>query len=329
MVIQIIFFVLSLVLILGGAKYLTDGASALAKKFGMSPIVVGLTVVAFGTSAPELIVSLTSSIKGIGDISIGNVVGSNIFNVFAILGATAIVKPVKVVHNTIYKETPFLIIISVLFMLLSFDKLFSGVAVSGNFIDRTDSIILLLLFSMFIVYNIQMAIKDRRYKLSSDSDYKEKSTSNSPKSLWVSIIMIVGGISALVYGGDMFVDTAAYIAHGLGVSDAIIGVTLVAAGTSVPELATSVVAAYKGEEDIAVGNIIGSCVFNILFVVGISGVFHPIAVNGIGLFDYGAMLISCIVMLLFEIFFGHKIITRIEGVILFLLFISYYVIALN
>lgn len=320
MIINILIFIVSLVLIIIGANLLTDGSASIAKRLGVSPLVIGLTIVAFGTSAPELVISLTSSINGYGDISIGNIIGSNIFNILAILGITSIIKPILVAKSTIRIEIPFMIIIFFIMLIMSLDNIFSGILYQANYISRSEGIILLMLFVIFIIYNLRIA----RYSTTLDMAKEENTNSNKKRSIWLISIMIVLGISGLVYGGNILIDTASKIARSLGVSDAIIGITLVAAGTSIPELATSMVAAYKKESDIAVGNIVGSCIFNVLLVIGLSSVVNPIKVNNISIFDFGVMIISAILMLVFSMFFGDRVIKRAEGIILFIVFLIYY-----
>lgn len=323
MLLNIVLFVVGLLLILFGANILTEGSSALAKKLGVSPLVVGLTIVAFGTSAPELVVSLSSASKGLSDISLGNVVGSNIFNIFAIIGVVSIIKGISISKSTIYAEIPFMLLSFLLLLLLSFDSIFTGLSGYTDLISRSDGIILLIMFSLFLVYSIYMAKAQTKIEdasIEKDAKKEEKT--------WLMIVKIIGGLAVLICGGELFVNSASAIARSFNVSEAVIGLTLVAGGTSVPELATSIVAAYKKESDIAIGNVVGSCIFNILLIVGISATVSPISIQSIGIYDYLVMIGGGVLMFVFSRFFGDKIINRIEGILLILSFIAYYVVLL-
>lgn len=315
MIITTILFIISLAIIIFGANILTDGASALASRLGVSSLMIGLTIVAFGTSAPELIVSLTSSIKGNADISLGNVVGSNIFNILAVLGISAMFNPVEVKKSLLKFDIPFMIVTFVFLILISFDKyIFSS---ESNVISRIDGFLLIVMFLIHLTYSIMAAKKDNQ------PDEKE-SFDKKKNNLLLMSVKIVGGLLLLVYGGDLLVDTSSEIALKMGIEESIVAVTLVAAGTSVPELATSVVAAYKKESDIAIGNIVGSCIFNVLFILGLSSTVNPINVIGISVFDFTVMILSGFILLLFSLFYGNKVINRVEGFILFFICVVYY-----
>ena len=265
---DILFLVGGLLLILLGANGLTDGAASVAKRFHIPSIVIGLTIVAFGTSAPELTVSISSALKGSADIAIGNVVGSNTFNTLMIVGCTALFAPIAITRNTLKREIPLCILSSFALLICANDVLLDS---SG-----------------------------------------EKSA-----------LYILGGLAGLIIGGNFFVDGASGIARGLGVSESIIGLTLVAGGTSLPELATSIVAALKKNPEIAIGNVIGSNLFNIFFVLGCSASITPLRLTGITNFDLWVLVGSSILLWLFGIFFGKRIITRVEGSILILCYIAY------
>lgn len=315
MTVTIILFILSLSMIIFGANILTDGASALASRLGVSSLIIGLTVVAFGTSAPELIVSLTSSIKGNSDISLGNVVGSNIFNILAVMGIAAMFNPVEIKKSLLKFDIPFMIVTFILLIVMSFDKfLFAS---DKNTISRVDGLILMFMFLMNVKYSIVSARKNNDNPESSPSKSKETS-------IFIMFLKIIGGLLFLVYGGNLLVDTSSEIALKMGIEESVIAVTLVAAGTSVPELATSVVSAYKKESDIAIGNIVGSCIFNVLFILGISSVVNPINVMGISFFDFFVMILSGLALLVFSLFYGNKVINRVEGFVLFSMCVAYY-----
>jgi cation:H+ antiporter len=300
-----------LVLILLGANYLTDGASSLAKNLKVSDLVIGLTVVAFGTSAPELAVSITSALKGSADISIGNVVGSNMFNTLMIVGCTAFFAPIILTKNTLLKEIPLCILASIALLAICNDKMLDNQHL--DIISRTDGILLLLLFIIFMVYTFSIARQNNH----------EEAEEVKQLPLWLSPIYIIGGMAALVYGGNIFVDGATGIARSLGVSESVIGLTLVAGGTSLPELATSVVAALKKSPEMAIGNVVGSNLFNIFLVLGVSATISPLHLIGINNFDLWSLVLACILLWFFGVFYKTRTITRIEGTLLVVCYVAY------
>lgn len=311
-----IWLISGLILILIGANILTDGASAIAKKWGVSDLVIGLTVVAFGTSAPELAISIVSAIQGNAPMAIGNVVGSNIFNVFVIIGVVAMVRPIKVERSIMVNDIPLVILSSVALLAIGCSDL---LGVEGErILQRPDAIMLLLFFAIFMRYTFSQA------KAASPDDLSaENATSKQVMPLWKSIIWVIGGLAALVFGGDRFVAGASGIASALGMSDAIIGLTIVAAGTSLPELATSVAAAIKGKPGIAVGNVIGSNIFNIFLVLGVTGCISPLPFGGISETDLLVMTLASVIFYLMCRNFGDRIIKRWEGAMLTLCYIAY------
>ena len=300
-----------LVLILLGANYLTDGASSLAKKLKVSDLVIGLTVVAFGTSAPELAVSISSAVKGSADIAIGNVVGSNMFNTLMIVGCTALFAPVIVTKNTLLKEIPLCILSAIALLVICNDKLFDGY--TNEVVSRTDGFMLLLFFIIFMVYTFSIARQNSH----------EEAEEVKVVPMWLTPIYIIGGMAALVYGGNIFVDGATGIARALGVSESVIGLTLVAGGTSLPELATSVVAAMKKSPEMAIGNVIGSNLFNIFLVLGATASISPLHLIGITNFDLFSLVIASVLLWLFGVFYKTRTITRIEGTILVVCYVAY------
>jgi cation:H+ antiporter len=304
-----------LVLILLGANGLTDGAASVANRFRIPPIVIGLTIVAFGTSAPELTVSVSSALKGSADIAIGNVVGSNIFNSLMIVGCTALVAPIVISRNTLRKEIPLCILSSVVLLVAGNDVLLNGQP--DNVLQRTDGLLLLCFFLIFLGYTFAIAFQGKQEG--------EETEEIKSLSLWRSCIYIIGGLVALIFGGSIFVDGATGIARSLGVSESVIGLTLVAGGTSLPELATSVVAAWKKNPEIAIGNVIGSNLFNIFFVLGCSASITPLHFSGIGNFDLLVLVASGVLLWFFGLFFARRTITRIEGSILLLAYVAYVV----
>ncbi len=313
---SIFWLLLGLVLILVGANALTDGASAIAKKWGVSDLVIGLTVVAFGTSAPELAISLVSAFQGNAPMAIGNVVGSNIFNVFVIIGIVALVKPIKVERSIMVNEIPLVILSSIALLAIGCGDL---LGVEGpRVLQRPHGILLLLFFIIFMRYTFSQA------KHTEPGDPSEENAAMKPAMpMWRAIVWVIAGLAGLVYGGDRFVDGASGIASSLGMSDALIGLTIVAAGTSLPELATSITAAIKGKTGIAIGNVIGSNIFNIFLVLGLTGTISPLPFGGITEFDLLVMTLAAVLFWMFSWKFAERTITRWEGALLFLCYIAY------
>lgn len=315
MLLNIFFLLLGLGLILVGANALTDGASAMARRWGVSDLVIGLTVVAFGTSAPELAISIISAVNGSPAMAIGNVVGSNIFNVLVIIGVTAIFAPIKIQRSIMTNEIPLVILSALVLLTMGNGPLLDGAA--RPMITRADGIILLFFFMIFMRYTFSQAKSDT----AAASEPENAPVKATP--LWKALIWVIGGLAGLVYGGDRFVAGASGIASAFGVSDAIIGLTIVAAGTSLPELATSVTAALKGKSGMAVGNVIGSNIFNIFLVLGATATIRPLDFGGIGNLDLLVLTGACLLFWLFGWFFKQRTITRIEGIALTLCYIAY------
>ena len=309
---DILLLVGGLLLILIGANGLTDGAASVAKRFRIPSIVIGLTIVAFGTSAPELAVSVSSALKGSADIAIGNVVGSNIFNTLMIVGCTALFAPIVITRNTLRKEIPLCILSSIALLICANDILLNHA--TENVISITDGLLLLCFFAIFMGYTFAIAS-------GSNGEGQDEEIRQLP--MCRSILYIIGGLAGLIFGGQWFVEGASNIARSLGVSESIIGLTLVAGGTSLPELATSIVAALKKNPEIAIGNVIGSNLFNIFFVLGCSASITPLRLNGITNFDLFTLVGSSILLWLFGLFFAKRTITRIEGGIMILCYVAY------
>lgn len=315
MIIDIILLIVGLVLILGGANYLTDGAAAVARRFGMSDLMVGLTIVAFGTSAPELTISMMSAIDGNTGIAIGNVVGSNIFNTLIIIGAVAVARPIKITGGIMSNEIPLVVLSAAALLAMGSSKWLDG---TTPVISRVDGILLLLFFAIFMRY----VFSQSKQKMPETSENSNE-TKPVQTALWKSVIFIIGGLAALIYGGDLFVDKASAIASSLGVSDAIIGLTIVAMGTSLPELATSLTAAIKGNSGIAIGNVIGSNIFNIFLVLGCSATIRLLPFGAISEIDLLVLFASCVLFWIFGWFFGNRTINRAEGGLLVAGYIAY------
>lgn len=309
MILNILLLIIGLALVVGGANFLTDGAASIAKRFRLSDLVIGLTVLAFGTSAPELTVSLMAALKGSADIAIGNVIGSNIFNILAIVGITALIMPLTMLNSTIRIEIPLTILSSAVLFFMANDRLFD--MAGENVITRTEGFVLLAFFLIFLFYTFNM------------SKGEESPGQVRQFALPLSIIMVIGGLVALVFGGDLFVDNAAMLAGRMGVSESVVAITIVAGGTSLPELVTTLVAAIKKRPGMAIGNIVGSNLFNILLILGVSSSISPIRIQGITVVDYGIFILSAILLYVFGLFFGDKTIKRFEGSILLSLFICY------
>lgn len=311
MILNVVYLLLGLALILFGANALTDGSSAIAKRFNISDLVIGLTIVAFGTSAPELVISVMASMRGSADISLGNIVGSNIFNLSMIVGFTAILVPLKIGTGMLSREIALSILASVVLFVCANDILFDSTA--ANIVSRGDGLLLLCFFIIFMRYTFAIA-----HKASNDHEVVQqvKALSFTKASIY-----IVAGLCALIFGGNIFVDGASGVALGLGVEESVIGLTLVAGGTSLPELATSIVAAYKHNAGMAIGNAIGSCLFNVFFVLGISATINPINILNISNVDLSALIGASLMVWFFGLFFKYRLITRAEGIIL----VSFYV----
>lgn len=317
MLVDILLFLLGIVLIIVGANYLTEGASTLARRMGLSPLVVGLTIVAFGTSAPELIVSLMSALKGNADIAMGNVIGSNIFNILAIGGVTALVAPITITQSTIRREIPLMLLSFLVLFFLSYDTIFAGTAgTTENILSRGEGLTLLGFFLIFLTYTFAIA------KDAPDDPHADHTPIRSYP-LWLLVLFILGGLAALIYGGDLFVSSASSIARTFRMSESFIGLTIVAAGTSLPELATSVAAALKKQPEIAVGNIVGSNIFNIFLILGVSSTISPIRIGGVTALDFLVMIVAGLMLYIFAVLFGQRVVKRSEGAILALSFIAY------
>ena len=315
------FIIIGVALVIWGADRLTEGASSLARGMRVPEIVIGLTIVAAGTSAPELFVSLVSALKGTSDLAVGNVIGSNIFNTLLIVGCSAAVAPIAVAPNTVKKDIPFAIVASLMFFILCFDDM-SSPHLWGNEITRQDGLILLVGFLAFMFYTFRMAINSGQLKLREEELGVEPVKEPRDYShLWRNLAWIVVGLACLIGGSNLFVDSATYVAHRFGIRQSIVGLTIVAGGTSLPELATSVVAAYKGRSAIAIGNVIGSNVFNILLILGVTAVIHPLRIMGITIVDLMVMLISIGLMWLFAI--TKYYVSRREGWLLILSYVAY------
>lgn len=304
MIVNILMIIAGVVLVLWGADRLTDGAVALAERMQIPQIVIGLTIVALGTSAPEFCVSLVSALKGTADLAVGNVVGSNIFNTMLIVGVAAMVAPMTILPSTIRKDVPVALVASVALTVM--------VLMDGD-LSRVDAALLFVGFLIFMWITLRGA--------KGSHAIEQEQAAPRGYSVLKSLLLLALGLACLVVGSNIFVDGAANVAQELGVSEAVIGLTIVAGGTSLPELATSVVAARKGNSGIAIGNVLGSNVMNILLILGAAGLICPMQVQGITLVDFAMMTISVLLLWLFS--YTKLTVARWEGAVLTVLFLAY------
>jgi len=304
--------ILGFVLVIKGADLLVTGGSALAKKFHVSDLVIGLTVVAFGTSLPELSVNIAASVKGSSEIALTNVLGSNVANIFLILGVSSVIFPLTVTKGTVWKEIPLSFLAVIVLAILAGDDLIDGE--QSSILTRIDGLILLCFFVIFIYYSAGIAIEG--------SAMAEAATGKT-YSLSKSAVSIFAGLALLMIGGKLIVEGAVSVATRLNVSESIIGATIVAVGTSIPELATSALAAYKKNPDIAVGNVVGSNIFNIFFILGLSTVIQPLPVQSNNTVHFAAALVGSVILFLCMFTGKRKILDRWEGALLFLGYFVY------
>lgn len=310
MLLNALWIVVGVVLVLWGADRLTEGAVSVAERLRVPQIVIGLTIVALGTSMPELCVSVVSALKGTPDLAVGNVVGSNIFNVLLIVGVAALVAPMTILRSTVFKDVPCALVASVVLLMM---------CQNDWVITRLDGAILFVFFLVFMRLTIKGATSAQPAPLAAEEN--EASAGKQPMKGWLAGLWMVVGLAALIGGSNLFVGGATEVARALNVSDAVIGLTIVAGGTSLPELATSVVAAKKGNSGIAIGNVLGSNVLNILFILGLTGMISPMHIEGITNVDLYMMLVSTIMIWFFS--FTKYTIERWEGAVLVLTFGGY------
>ena len=299
---NILFIIVGIAAVLWGADRLTDGSVAVAQRMNIPQIVIGLTVVAMGTSMPEFFVSLTSALKGTADLAVGNIVGSNVFNTLVIVGVTAMVAPMNISRHTVERDLPFSMLAAAMLLIFGLD----------NMVGRWESAILFMMFLLFMAYTLRTAAKG-----TNEAEQAPTKAMNP----WMATLWIVIGLVCLVVGSNIFVSGATELARMWGVSEAVIGLTIVAGGTSLPELATSIVAAKKGQSAIAIGNVIGSNVFNVFMILGATGLIKPMQTQGITLVDLSLLLISAVLLWLFS-FTRYKV-ERWEGGVLVLVFAAY------
>lgn len=323
MFLEILLLLVGFAVLIKGADFLVSGASSAAKKYGISNLAIGLTVVAFGTSMPELIVSLLSAIDGKNDASFGNVIGSNNFNLLFILGVAGLIYPLVVHRNTVKWEVPLSLVAAGVLYLLVNDKLVWGATDVPEGYDgvlsRLDSVVLLLFFSGFLFYIYRTMKQAPETEQGEIKIYKTS----------IAIVLIIAGLVMLIFGGQLVVDNAIAIAHRYGLSEKLIGLTILAAGTSLPELATSTVAAYRKNTDIAIGNVVGSNIFNIFFILGITGVIHPINYNAAMNFDLKLLGAATILLMIFMFTLNTRKLDRWEAALMLAGYIVYTVVLVN
>lgn len=314
---DILLLIIGLALILAGANFLTDGSAALAQRFRVPEFIIGLTIVAVGTSTPELVVSVLSAIAGKSDVAIGNVVGSNIFNVFLILGLCALIRPLPLTAGNIRRDIPFGVATSLLLLVLAMDSWFKAGAVDR--IGRLDGILMLVIYLLLMTYTIRATGRTAPADSPADGSQPQK----RPMAGWLMAVMIIGGLAGLIFGGELFLDSATALARRMGISESVIAITLVAGGTSLPELASSVVSLIKGKSDMALGNVIGSNIANILLILGLSATINPLTMGGITLVDLLVVLLSAVLLFLAAFTFRRRAVDGWEGVLFLVIYAAY------
>ena len=309
---DILLLIVGLGLILAGANFLTDGSAAVAQRLRVPEFIIGLTIVAVGTSTPELVVSVLSAIAGKSDVAIGNIVGSNIFNVFVILGICALIRPLPLTRSTIRRDIPIGMVVSLLLFVLASDALLH--LGPTDRLGRGDGILVLILYVALMWYTIRAAGR---------TEEAPAEGTKAPMAAWLAAVMIVGGLAGLVFGGELFLDSATALARQLGVSESVIAITLVAGGTSLPELASSVVSLVKGKADMALGNVIGSNIANILLILGLSATINPLTMGGITTTDLAVVILTSLLLFLTAFTFRRRAVDRWEGVIFLVIYALY------
>lgn len=307
---DILLIIVGIVIVLRGADNLTEGSVSIARRFNMSELIIGLTVVALGTSMPELCVSLTSALNGTADMALGNIIGSNIFNVFFIVGLCAVIHPMSVGLTAVRRDLPFCFAATL--MLIFF--------LTNGTLSMVEGLVMLLIYAVYTVYTIR---KEKTSGQAAAPVEPVETKRSLPKIFYNPYLKVTVGLIELVLGSNLFVDHATLLATDLGVSEAVIGITILGFGTSMPELATSLVAALKGSTSIALGNVIGSCVLNILVILGLTSVITPLAPQGITALDLAMVFLSALLMWFFS--FTKKTMERWEGALLLIIFVAYFV----
>lgn len=320
---DILFLIIGIALVLGGANYLTDGATAIARKFRVPELVIGMTVVAFGSCTPDLVVSLTSTLQDKGAMAVANIVGANIFDIFLVIGICAALRPVTIGKDTLRMVFPMVALSSTVLFLMACDMLIDGMP--SNFIDRSDGLILLCFFAINCAVTYVVSRSPDALSPSGTGTDGSKQAAPKPLKMWLAAVMVAGGLGALVIGGDWFVNSASGIAEKAGMSESLVGLTIVAIGSSLPDLSTSLIAAIKGHSGIAVGNIVGSCVINVFFVIGLCSTVKTLDLGTVNAIDFGVLVAGSLLIWLFGRFWGRRTINRPEGLILILGYVGYFI----
>lgn len=312
LIVDVICILAGLVMILVGSDWLVDGASGVARKYGISEFIIGMTIVGIGTSMPELVSSAISAVQGHGDMALGNVTGSNICNILLILGVTALISPIKYTRSNIRKDVPFAILVSLFLIVMLYNGfgLFGEMGTPG--ISRVDALYLLLIFAVFMIDSFRSA-----------KNGAEEEEVVKPMPMGKAVVFILLGLAGLVFGGRVFVDHTVSIAERFHVSEAFISITLMAVGTSLPELATCVVAAMKGKNQLALGNVIGSNIFNISLIIGTSAVISPFEIQSISTVDMAMVMVAVVLLWLAAFTFKKKTLDRVEGALFLLAYVAY------
>ena len=313
LIVDVICILAGLVMILVGSDWLVDGASGVARKYGISEFIIGMTIVGIGTSMPELVSSAISAVQGHGDMALGNVTGSNICNILLILGVTALISPIKYTRSNIRKDVPFAILVSLFLIVMLYNGfgLFGEMGTPG--ISRVDALYLLLIFAVFMIDSFRSA----------KNGAEEEVEMVKPMPMGKAVVLVLLGLAGLVFGGRVFVDHTVSIAERFHVSEAFISITLMAVGTSLPELATCVVAAMKGKNQLALGNVIGSNIFNISLIIGTSAVISPFEIQSISTVDMAMVMVAVVLLWLAAFTFKKKTLDRVEGAIFLLAYVAY------
>ena len=311
----IVLMLVGLALLLVGANYLTEGSSAIAKRFGISEFVIGLTIVAIGTSAPEFVVSLISTFNGTTDVAIGNILGSNLFNTLMILGVTAIIQPIRIERNTLSRDIPFGLLAAVVLAICGLDAWLNG---DAGVITRSEGLLMICFLVVFMVYSFITAKRDE-----APEDTQAIETPTQKRPIWLEIIMIVGGLAGLIYGGELFLENAVIFARNMGMSEAVIAVTLMAGGTSMPELITCVIAAAKKKGQLALGNVIGSNISNVFLILGTCATVSPLQLGNILPIDLVILSAASLLVAITAFTFRRNVLDRVVGAIFLFLYIVY------
>ena len=334
---DILFLLLGLVLIIAGGNYLTDGAVAVAKRFGISSLVIGLTIVAFGSSTPDFVVCFISTLSDKPELALGDVLGANIFDITLVIGIVALIAPVTISSEMAFKDLPMLALSSLALFICGDDRIVDGTNL--NLVNRTDGLMLLSLFVIFMCYTMAMVKRPATAPLSTaptgaatpskehsvENAEAAKADSSRPMKPWLSAICILGGLAGLVFGGQWLVDGASGLARRLGMSEALIGLTIVGIGSSIPDLSTSVIAAVKKQPGIALGNVVGACIFNVFFIIGLCATIKPLQAGNLTFVDFGTLVLGSLLVLIFGDVIVKRTITRFQGAILVAVYVAYLV----